>query len=225
MVIQSNFDKPILFRTTDKTVHDLTVNNGSLWLRTSRYYRELEDRTRSDKHEGVNTSPMKFPLYFKNSNDVKVNLISDGTGSLGTEIIDHYLVSMHGIGITETIRQEFGGHTIGIKDIDRLAAEILFEASKQLEVHGYRYGPVSYQNTALTRSQHANSSIISIGNEGCPEYIKSMPTDVLRKKPIEPFIFQDEWRIAIFTKNIVSNDFNEPLKINVSPENFYEYIA
>ena len=54
--------------------------------------------------------------------------------------------------------------------------------------------------------------------------IKSINTDVLRKEPVEPFIFQDEWRIAIFSSGYLNDDPNEPLKINVDPNNFYEYI-
>jgi len=224
-IIKTDLDKPILFRTVDPNVYRPTLDTGSIWLRTSRYYRAIEDKARSDIGEGVNSSSMKLPLNFKSRTGANVNLLSDGMGKVGTEIIDHYLVSLHGISISESARNEFGGCTMGVVNLDKLAAEILYECSKQIDVKGYRYGPVHYQNTALVRSQHSNSAVINIGSDTVPEFVKTLPTDVLRKEPVEPFISQDEWRIVIFSNTFISNDFNEPLKINVSPEHFYEYIA
>ncbi|MFN3188853.1 MAG: hypothetical protein ACK42D_04960, partial [Candidatus Paceibacteria bacterium] len=76
---------------------------------------------------------------------------------------------------------------------------------------------------ALCQSYSANCSAIELtGNPSI--YIKSINTDVLRKDPLEPFISQDEWRIAIFPTNYINNDWREPLKINVDPEHFYPYI-
>lgn len=39
--IQAEFDSPILFRTCDMLVFESTCTTGSLWLRTSNYYRVL----------------------------------------------------------------------------------------------------------------------------------------------------------------------------------------
>ena len=186
--IQTKLDRPIIFRTVDKTVYDTTLTSGSLWLRSSHYYRHIEDQTRADKSEGINGTQCSFPLHFKPPSAQALSL--EGNGTIGTEIIPHYIISMHGTSITDKVRQEFGGFTMGVSCLADLSAEILFQVSQQLPVTSYRFGQVAYQ----------------------------------RKDPVEPFILQDEWRIAIFTQGYLNNDPNEPLKINVDTKHFYEYI-
>lgn len=221
MFIQTAYDRPVIFRTVGESVYSSSISDGSIWLRSSQYYRNIEDAARKDVSEGVNGTRTSFPLRFNAEGGPAITL--EGTGSVGCEIIPHYIFSMHGAGISEEIRNSFGNYTFGIKCILKLSAEILYQASKQITVTGYRYGQVSYQHTALTISQHSNTAAINIGDEP-PEYIKSINTDVLRKDPVEPFIRQDEWRIAIFSPDIVGNDPNMPLKINVDPDHFFEYI-
>ncbi len=56
-----------------------------------------------------------------------------------------------------------------------------------------------------------------------PVYLNPLNTDVLRKRPIVPFIEQDEWRIVILTNGYLGDDPNAPLQLNVDPSNFYAY--
>ncbi|TMS80107.1 hypothetical protein [Pseudoalteromonas sp. S554] len=219
--IQTKLDRPIIFRTVDKTVYDSTLTSGSLWLRSSHYYRNIEDQTRADKSEGINGTQCSFPLHFKPPSAQALSL--EGNGTIGTEIIPHYIISMHGTSIADKVRQEFGGFTMGVRCLADLSAEILFQVSRQLPVTSYRFGQVAYQRTALSMSHNLNRATLKL--DGNPSIaVKSINTDVLRKDPVEPFILQDEWRIAIFTQGYLNNDPNEPLKINVDTKHFYEYI-
>lgn len=219
--IKTKLDRPIIFRTCGREVYKSTLNTGSIWLRSSLYYRKTEDVTRQDHSEGVNGTSVLFPLRFAPKSAQAMTL--QGPGSVGQEIILHYLLSMHGASISEATRQEFGGHTLGIRCIADLAADIVYQVSKQVPVNGYRYGQVAYQRTALSMSYEAYGSAIKLS--GKPSvYVKSINTDVLRKDPVEPFINQDEWRIAIFTNRYVCENHDEPLKINVDQAHFYPYI-
>ncbi|AQT61531.1 hypothetical protein [Cellvibrio sp. PSBB023] len=219
--ISSDFDQPILFRTVDTDVYKSSVHNGSIWLRSSVYYRQIEDQARADTAEGTNSSLTLLPLAFHPNNGNKITI--QGSGSIGCEIIPHYIVSLHGISISQSAHKSFGGCTFGIKNIDRISAEILYQVSKQHSVKGYRYGQVAYHHTALALSLHSATSAMGLG--GTPsEFLKSINTDVLRKSPVLPFIEQDEWRIAIFLEHKTNLDPMEPIKINVNPNNFYEYI-
>jgi hypothetical protein len=220
MFIKTELDRPILFRTVGKDVYRKSVHEGSIWLRSSHYYRDIEDRARSDRSEGVNGTKSLVPLRFHFENDLSVTL--QGPGSVGREIIPHYILSMHGTAISDECRSEFGGCTFGIKCIQRLAAEILYKASKQLDVFSYRFGQVSYQHTALSISYNGHGAAISLGGNPAVA-LRSVNTDVLRKEPAVPFIHQDEWRIAIFPTKYLNDDANEPLKLNVSPDHFFEY--
>lgn len=222
MHLKTELDKPILFRTTDKDVYLNALEKGSIWLRSSHYYRNIEDQARRDQSEGVNGKKSSIPLRFKIEGAPELTL--QGPGSIGCEIIPHYIMSMHGSAISDVCRREFGGFTFGIKDIVKLSAEILYQSSKQLDVHSYRYGQVAYQYTTLSMSHHRYGAAIGLG--GNPEIaIRSLNTDVLRKEPVEPFISQDEWRIAIFPTKYLDDDPMKPLKINVSPDHFFEYIS
>jgi len=221
MEIRTDIDRPILFRTVRADVYERSVREGSLWLRTSHYYRNLEDQARADRLEGVGGTKTHIPLRFKYENSPELTI--QGPGAIGQEIVPHYILSLHGTAISEKCRSSFGGHTFGVRCIARLAAEVLYRASKQLGIQGYRFGAVSYQHTALCVSHSAQGAAIVLG--GNPQIaLRSVDTDVLRKEPVEPFIGQDEWRIVVFPTSYVSDDPNEPLKINVSPDHFFEYI-
>lgn len=219
--IKTKLDRPIIFRTCSKEVYESTLATGSIWLHSSHYYRKTEDITRKDQSEGINGTSTLFPLRFAPESAQPMTL--EGAGTIGQEIILHYLMSMHGTGITEAIRKEFGGYTLGIRCIADLAADIMYQASRQITIHGYRYGQVAYQRTALAMSYEPFGSAIQLS--GTPSvYVKSINTDVLRKDPTEPFISQDEWRIAIFPAQYLNGDWREPLKIQVDPIHFYPYI-
>lgn len=219
--VKSQLERPIVFRTVGSDVYQSTIETGSVWLRSSHYYREIEDEARKDQSEGYNSTTTPFPLHFAPEGAAPITIRGDG--SVGQHINPHYIMSLHGTGLSEHMRQDFGGYTIGVCCFWRLAAEIFVEASKQLELTGYRYGQVSYQRTALIMSSSGGGAAITLGGDS-PVHIKSINTDVLRKDPVEPFIFQDEWRIALFPKNYLNEDPKEPLRLNVDPSNFYEYI-
>lgn len=222
MEIRTELDRPILFRTVDADVYERSVREGSLWLRSSYYYRNIEDIARKDRLEGVGGTKTQIPLRFKYENSPELTI--QGPGTIGQEIVPHYILSLHGTAVSEQCRRNFGGYTFGVKCIARLAAEVLYQASKQLGVLGYRFGPVSYQHTALCVSHSSQGAAIALG--GNPQNIlKPIDSEVLRKEPVEPFISQDEWRIVVFPTSYVNSDPNDPLKIAVSPDHFYEYIC
>ena len=221
MIIRTEIDQPILFRTVGKDVYEHSIRDGSLWLRTSDYYRNLEDLARADRLEGVGGTKTHIPLRFKGENSSELTI--QGSGTVGRVIVPHYILSLHGTAISDECQHSFGGYTFGVKSITRLAAEVLYKASKQLNVHAYRFGPVSYQNTALCISHGHQGAAVAFGGNP-PLGLGSIDTDVLRKEPVEPFISQDEWRIVIFPSSYMNDDPDEPLKINVSPDLFFEYI-
>lgn len=220
-LVSTEFDRAIVFRTVDEEVYWSSVNDGSIWLRSSTYYRKIEDKARQDRSEGINGSSMLLPLRFQANGGAQI--LMEGPGSVGCEIVEHYIISLHGASISKAVHEGFGGCTFGVKNLDRLSAEVLYQVSKQYPANGYRYGAVSYQNTALSLSMNPDNSAVCL-NGSPSQYVKSINTDVLRKAPISPFIEQDEWRIVIFLENTGKVDPMEPIKINVDPSNFYEYI-
>src|SRR5690606_16024325 len=105
-------------------------------------------------------------------------------------------------------RKEFGGFTFGVRNLARLSVEILFQVSQQITCTGYRYGQVFYQHSALAVSPFGSGAPIHLGGNP-PLSLGPANQDVLRKRPIHPFIEQDEWRIAIFTDGYLRNDATE----------------
>jgi hypothetical protein len=217
--LKTNYEEPLLFRSCDKVVHAAAINEGSIWLRSIHYYRGIEDDiARHDGSEGVNFTPHTFPLRF---DDRLTNLSSiSGDGSIGCEIVPCYILSMHGTGIREDVRKSFGDYMFGVRSIYKFSNDVLYQSQQQINVTGHRYGQVSYQYTPLCISQRPNSVAIALAEN---MYLKSQTTDILRKAPVSPFIFQDEWRIAIFVNRYLNDDPDEILKINVTQDNFYDY--
>ena len=64
-LIEAELDNPILFRTMSSDVYNCTVNEGSIWLRSSEYYQKIEDQARNDDSEGINSAKLIIPLNFK----------------------------------------------------------------------------------------------------------------------------------------------------------------
>lgn len=220
--IKSDFDEPFLFRTASKFVCNNTLNNGELWLRTNLYYQKIEDKARVDNKEGFSGSKIEFPIEVKSDNDVFIELSGDGTGSMGTNVAPHYIISLHGTSISKQQHVDFGGVTFGIKSFSVLTKQIVEAASKQIRVLGYQSGPVAYQFTALTQTKNRNEALIEI-TEQPPHYLRTIDRTALRKEPILPFIEQDEWRIVIFSDSFVKNDPEAPLVLKVDRDLFFEY--
>jgi hypothetical protein len=218
--IQSEFEEPILFRTTDRNVYDATLSNGSLWLRSGKYYRDLEDQIRRDISEGGNYGRVTLPLQLLEENAPQLTI--SGTGDIGEELPPHYILSLHGPSISEEQRASFGGCTFGIKCITTLTAEIVFRCSSLLRCVAYRYGPIRYQYGTLSRSRRGIGAPICLAHNP-PAYLTLVNTDLLRKAPVRPFIEQDEWRIVLMTDGYLDGDGDVPLKLNVDTLNFYPY--
>jgi hypothetical protein len=100
--------------------------------------------------------------------------------------------------------------------------EVVAEVSKSVDVIKCSYGPVKYQYAALKLSRSSQGSNIEL-SETPPMHLKIFNSDTLRKRPIEPFISQDEWRIVVFIKSYYKDDPELALKINVRASNFYPY--
>lgn len=221
--IQTELDEPILFRTAGKQVYESTLATGSIWLRSDRYYRELEDKVRNDSSEGANPGTTSVPLRIAPPNGPELNI--QGPGYVGQLTVPHYLVSLHGSSIAPSEREAFGGHTFGIRSLSRLSAEVLYQCSKQIKCTGYRYGHIFYQYVAYALNLHSGGgAAIQIGDSPA-HFLNPINTDALRKRPIKPFIDQDEWRIVIFTDGYVENDPLLPLMINVATTHFFPYLA
>src|SRR5690606_10263997 len=178
-VIKTDIGQPIIFRTSNEEVYNSTLSEGSIWMRTSQFYREIEDEARRDAGEGVNGTQTLFPIHLESKGGPNLSL--QGPGIVGQEIINHYIVSMHGTSITPEIRNEFGGFTLGVKSIFNLALELAVKAGEQLKVTGYRYGKVSYTHTALSITHGSGGSAIALGGNP-PISLRSIDTDVLRKQ-------------------------------------------
>lgn len=202
-------------------VYEETLATGSLWLRSDQYYREIEDASRRDECEGVNAARLGVPLRFSVQN---TTIAVQGCGQVGQQIRPHYILSLHGSSIFKSQVDAFGGHTIGIRSLRKLSAEILYRCSlAEIKCDGYRFGPVSYQRPVLALSQvQWSGAAICLGGQPST-YLNPLDTDVLRKEPIAPFTEQDEWRVVIFTDGYLDGDPNSPLKINVEPSHFYPY--
>jgi hypothetical protein len=222
--ILTDLDSPLVFRTTNAEVYKPSLASGSLWLRSDHYYRELEDAARNDTLEGFNGAQGGIPMHFPPMFD-GIALTIVGTGSIGQMIVPHYLACFHSTSITEEQRQQFGGHTFGVRNFARLAAEVMYRSSLQVPVSGYRFGQVSYQHSALARQMHPISGAAIRISGKPPTHLNPINTDVLRKRPAKPFIDQDEWRIAIFTSGYLNNDPNAPLCVHVDPSHFYPYLS
>lgn len=222
-MIDSDFDEPILFRTTSADVYKSTLETGSLWLRSDCYYREIEDEARRDNSEGISSAKITVPLRFHPKNGYPLEIT--GTGSIGQQIRSHYILSLHGSSISEAQLSAFGGHIFGIKSISKLSAEILYRSSLVLKCDGYRFGAVYYRHATLALSHHQQGSAAMCLGGSPSVYLNPLDTDVLRKDPVTPFIEQDEWRIAIFTNGYLEGDSSIPLPINVDPLHFYPYSA
>lgn len=220
---KTELDEPILFRTTSLPVYESTLSTGSIWLRTAEYYKELEDKVRADESEGINSGTTAIPLHIKAQEGFDFHIA--GRGQIGQIIVPHYILSLHGTSIAPSQRNAFGGHTMGIRSLFELSTDVLCQASKQVKCSGYRYGAVYYQHCALAMSLNsAGAAAIHIGgNPGL--FLNPIDTDVLRKRPIEPFTLQDEWRIVIFVRGYLNDDPSVPLKINVAPDHFYPYLG
>ena len=211
--IRSEAEQPIFFRTTSAHVYESTLKTGSLWLRSDQYYRNLEDKIRSDPSEGINSSRLALPLRFEVESGPFITI--QGSGEVGQQIVPHYVLSLHGTSITSAQLASFGGYTFGIKCLSSLSAEILDRASSLLECDGCRFGQVSYKYPALAVSRSHVGAAIGL-SEFPPMYLNAWSTDVLRKQPTKPFIEQDEWRIVIFTKGYLNANPHVPLQINVT---------
>jgi hypothetical protein len=220
--IEAETDEPILFRTTGEAVCKSTLHAGSLWLRSDKYYRDLEDQIRNDAAEGVSSGTTALPVQFQQKNGVQIRV--EGKGNVGRLLGPHYIVSLHGTSISESQRAAFGGHTFGVRSLFRLSAEVLCEASRQIKCTAYRHGPVRYHYAALAHSNRSVGGPAIQFDHDPPRYLNPLDADALRKRPIQPFIEQDEWRIVVFTDGYLDGDPTLPLKVNVSPSHFYPYL-
>jgi len=221
--IATDLDQPILFRTTSASIGEQTLNGGSLWLRSDQYYRELEDAVRNDKLEGINSGSTTVPLLLGEQGSGGFQIF--GEGAVGKYLSSHYILSLHGSSISNRERNAFGGYTFGVRNLFKLAVDIFYLASRQIECTGYRYGPVAYQRTALTQSLNARGGAAIQFGGFPPRFLNPIDLDVLRKLPIEPFIQQDEWRIAIFTNGYLQGDSTKPLILNVDASHFFPYLT
>lgn len=220
--IATDPDHPILFRTMGESVFDSTLATGSIWLRSDLYYREIEDKVRHDLSEGVNSGSTTIPLNLQ-MDKAGSSLLIQGNGRVAQAIVPHYILSLHGSSISADQHAGFGGFTIGVKSIKRLAEEIYVRAKEVIGEHMWRFGQVAYQRTAFTVTANpVGTAPIAFGDSGL--CLSLANTDVLRKDPVWPFIEQDEWRIVLFVEQYLDNNPDQPLRIAVDPGHFYPYL-
>lgn len=219
MFIKTDTDQLLVFRTCEKEVYDFVMNTGSLWLRTSHYYQNIEDDiAREDKLEGLSTSKISLPLTFESS---RSNITSiEGEGFIGETPEKAYIISFHGISIEQKTKRGFGPKTFGIYNIEKFINNILNEAKKQFDIKSYIFGKVIYQYSPVFISSSNLGGSYKLNEK---EHLSIYDQNLLRKRPIEPFILQDEFRFVLFVDEYIDNNIDSILKINVSNKNFYDY--
>lgn len=219
MFIKTETNQLLVFRTCEKEVYDFAMNTGSLWLRTSHYYQSIEnDIVREDKLEGLSTAKISLPLIFESSRSNITTI--EGEGFVGENPKKAYIISFHGISIEKKTKRGFGPKTFGIYNIEKFISDILIEAKKQLNIESYIFGKVIYQYSPVFISSSNLGGSLKLNKV---EHLSVFDQNILRKRPIEPFILQDEFRLVLFVDEYINNNMNSILKINVSNNNFYDY--
>jgi hypothetical protein len=235
--VQSDLDQPIVFRTTTESVYRSTIENGEIWLRSDEYFRKLEDKARNDVLESMSAAKHQMPLALQAPSDPPLNIEGDGhmnlegdghmnlegDGHIAEQLGPHYILSLHGSSIAEPIRAEFGGFTFGVKNIDLLARHIFEECRKLIVCNQWSWDQIRYQHSALRISEDDKGAPIQFGHNPS-RCLRIFHPNAFKKRPVPPFIHQDEWRIVIWTSGYVKDDPNEPLKVRVPPSLFYRYL-
>lgn len=219
--LETDLDQPILFRTCDQVPYDAALSSGSLWLRSDRYYRDLEDEARNDRHESTSSGSTRVPLRMPTAGGGSITI--QGPGTLGVLPTPHYMLCLHGSSISEAALSGFGGRTLGIRNVARLAPEIFDECSKQIPCSSWQWTQVAYAHSAMMVTEAPGGAPIRcLRNEKEVSITPIAPTP-FRKRPVLPFIEQDEWRIVIYTEGYLPGPIDEPLRINVSASQFFAY--
>lgn len=219
--IQADLGLPILFRSTCEVAYRSSTENGEIWLRSDAYFRELEDRVRNDHAESLNIGSTRLELSFETYSGLQTRI--QGDGGIGEALSAHYMISLHGSSIAAETREEFGGFTFGIKNIDLLARHIFEECKRQIDCEAWAWNQVSYQYSALQVTDDGSGAGIRLG-ENPSRNLKVFNAHPFKKRPVLPFILQDEWRIVIWTKGYLNGSTAEALKIRVPPSLFYRYL-
>lgn len=219
--VQSDLEQPIVFRTTTESVYRSTTENGEIWLRSDGYFRKLEDKARNDELESLSAAKHQFPLALHAPSGSALNL--EGDGNIAEQLPPHYILSLHGSSIAEPIREEFGGFTFGVKNIDLLARHIFEECRKRIVCNRWEWDQIRYQHSAMRISDDDKSAPIQFGYDPS-RCLRIFHPNPFKKRPVPPFIHQDEWRIVIWTSGYIKDDPNEPLKVRVPPALFYSYL-
>jgi hypothetical protein len=220
-LIQSDLDRPVLFRTTTESVYRSTTDNGEIWLRADEYFRRLEDKVRNDELESASAGKHQFPLNLNPPSSHAVHLT--GNGHIAESPKPHYILSLHGTSIVEETRKGFGGFTFGIRNIDLLARHIFEECRKQITCNQWNWDQVRYQHSALRISEDGKGAAIQFG-DGQSRALRVFDVSPFRKRPIPPFTQQDEWRIVMWSEGYLKGDSKEPLIVRVPPSLFYRYL-
>jgi hypothetical protein len=221
MEIQSDIGQPIVFKTTTEPVYRSTLQAGESWLRSDEYYRQLEDQVRGDSLESSSPGRTTVPLSVSNPGGASLHF--SGEGFLAERLPAHYIMSFHGTSIAEAERRGFGGYTFGVKNIMLLASAVLLKCSTQIGCFGYNWNQINYQFSGLQISDQIDGAPIVFGDNP-PRCFRTLAPNAFRKRPVQPFIDQDEWRIVIWTNGYLNSDPMLPLRIIVPAPHFYPYI-
>ena len=213
-----------------QAVFESTVTTGSVWLRSDEYYRRIEDEARRDLKEGFTAGGCTVPLSLP-TGPAGGRFIVEGEGSVGQFLPPHYILSLHGSCISTDQRASFGGYTLGVKSVSRLAHDIAQQAGPVVGDQRVGFGPVFYRRTALSvTTRPIDGAAIVFGDPRMhltvwePDPSATDATRYFRKDPVWPFIEQDEWRIVLLTDRYVDDDPDAPLRLTVDPAHFYRYL-
>ncbi len=215
-------DNPVIFRTTCGYAYAQSVDEGSLWLRPLDYFEKLEKESVGDKSEPYNVAPSRMKVHLS---DGKVWNKLDDNLFIKIPKLKQYIACFHGPAISDKQRENFGGCTFSIKNVNCLITEIYRECIKQVnpfidsstnQSRNPRFGKVFYQYVGINFTRNVEAFQFSTGI-----YLGYHLQDDFRKDPLPEFIDQDEYRFIVYVDNYISDDPEVPLKINVDPRNFY----
>ena len=195
---------PQLYRSTNESVYNKTVNEGVLWLRTDQYLRDLEEEeisARADDEEGR--------IILSAFGDHGIGKIEpmreDAVAKMGWNTEKHYILSLHAnnADIPKLYKRFSATHTFCIRNVIELSQEIVYELNRK-----FPYYSINSSVHQVTYLQYARAwqSEMNKNDSGEKEmnvyFVPSVSNAVNPIAVKHPYFgYQDEWRITVVFKD------------------------